>query len=534
MNISFAKVGMAMYAWTAWFGKRSHAGSVYADEVKRLVGDGEGIIACCADNTSSNTSMTKGLFGQLSQTFTWFYIGCCVHAMDLLCEDIAKLDEIASAISECKFIVLFVIRYPMLYETFLELQKARRKANPRASMVGLKTFPDTRFAYAYFMIYSVYVNWSCLVNLVDTSEFKLMKTSAKDTEKSKRRSHFLKFENLVGSNATKKSAEAAVELMSPISSALHYLEGDNVDSSHVMAVFVTADQNAKQPSENMKDAFDADTLDSITSAFSDRWNGAGRKVGIKHEVHCLAFKVDIVLRYAIELALGAPMLVAIESSYRRSAWDNAINIYSKGNDKVYTDLVNEMTKMASKSGEYAPLHRQAEALAKQTVAHVVAELDEDTKNNKLKLLIALLAYTSADGTKPLSSRSLWGSTMDETGATNEEKLFAKMAKEVLSIVTQACAVERINKSHGWIHSKARASMSNPTTRKALYCFTNESLVHKLQDNSNNNFKSFEAFIATTADATDASDILSSIAQAPVGDYLPAGSDKPPPTRRADE
>ena len=53
MNISFAKVGMAMYAWTAWFGKRSHAGSVYADEVKRLVGDGEGIISCCADNTSS-------------------------------------------------------------------------------------------------------------------------------------------------------------------------------------------------------------------------------------------------------------------------------------------------------------------------------------------------------------------------------------------------------------------------------------------------------------------------------------------------
>ena len=70
--------------------------------------------------------------------------------------------------------------------------------------------------------------------------------------------------------------------------------------------------------------------------------------------------------------------------------------------------------------------------------------------------------------------------MDETGATNEEKLFAKMAKEVLSIVTQACAVERINKSHGWIHSKARASMCNPTTRKALYCFTNdESLVHEL-------------------------------------------------------
>ena len=50
--------------------------------------------------------------------------------------------------------------------------------------------------------------------------------------------------------------------------------------------------------------------------------------------------------------------------------------------------------------------------------------------------------------------------MDETGATNEEQLFAKMAKEVLSIATQACAVERINKGHGWIHSKVEGSCLN--------------------------------------------------------------------------
>ena len=80
--------------------KIARRASVCREVVERLVGDGEGTIACCADNTSSNTSMTKGLFEQLSQTFTWFFIGCCVHAMDLLCEDIAKLDEIASAISE--------------------------------------------------------------------------------------------------------------------------------------------------------------------------------------------------------------------------------------------------------------------------------------------------------------------------------------------------------------------------------------------------------------------------------------------------
>ena len=65
--------------------------------------------------------MTKGLFGVLSEFFQWFFLGCCVHAMDLLSEDVAKIDEIAQVISDCKFIVLHVIRYPVVYETFLEL-----------------------------------------------------------------------------------------------------------------------------------------------------------------------------------------------------------------------------------------------------------------------------------------------------------------------------------------------------------------------------------------------------------------------------
>ena len=157
MDISLAKVGVAAYASAEWFGKRSHSGEVYAEEVKRLVGKGDKQIAACADNTSSNTSMQKGLFGKLAELFSWFYIGCCVHAIDLLSEDITKIPEIASGISDCKFIVLFVIRYSMLHETFVDSQAARRKHDPTASMLGLKNFPDTRFAYAFFMIFSVFV-----------------------------------------------------------------------------------------------------------------------------------------------------------------------------------------------------------------------------------------------------------------------------------------------------------------------------------------------------------------------------------------
>ena len=95
MNISEAKVGFAAYSKTAWFGRRSHGGEAYFKEIESLAGDGDEYIACCADNTSSNTSMQSGLFGRLSRKYSWFYLGCCVHCMDLLSEDVAKMPEIA-------------------------------------------------------------------------------------------------------------------------------------------------------------------------------------------------------------------------------------------------------------------------------------------------------------------------------------------------------------------------------------------------------------------------------------------------------
>ena len=179
---------------------------------------------------------------------------------------------------------------------------------------------------------------------------------------------------------------------------------------------------------------------------------------------------------------------------------------------------------------------QAECIAKETVAEVLATLDEDTKQNKLKLLITLLKSTDPDGNRSLTTRFLWGGHSNEPSTSNEEKLFAKMAVEILSVVTHACAVERINKSHGWIHSKARASMANHTTRKGLYIFTNECLLHKLRPDNRPKpieLTSFETFLVRNATAVDAEDILSTISNAPVADYLPAErEDRPAPSRRA--
>ena len=118
MNISSAKVGFASYVRTAWFGRKQHSGKTYGDEIKSVVGAGDEYIACCADNTSSNTSMQNGLFGQLDGDFDWFFLGCCVHGMDLLSEDVAKLPEIAEVIVDMTFVTRIVLRFSILTETF--------------------------------------------------------------------------------------------------------------------------------------------------------------------------------------------------------------------------------------------------------------------------------------------------------------------------------------------------------------------------------------------------------------------------------
>ena len=88
--------------------------------------------------------------------------------------------------------------------------------------------------------------------------------------------------------------------------------------------------------------------------------------------------------------------------------------------------------------------------------------------------------------------------------------------------TQACAVERINKNHGCVHSKARAAMGSRTTIGSLYIFTNEeSLLHK-ETIEPVTLTSFESFVAScNIPAAEAGDVLTSLGTLGIGDYLPA-------------
>ena len=118
-----------------------------------------------------------------------------------------------------------------------------------------------------------------------------------------------------------------------------------------------------------------------------------------------------------------------------------------------------------------------ELVVERKLPAVVANLTAAHKDNPVSKLVELFK----NGKQCLIARTMHQSMSQEPSASHDQKLFTTMAVDVLSIVMHACAVERINKGHGYVHSKARASLGNETTQDCLYIFTNESLLYKKND-----------------------------------------------------
>ena len=531
MNISTVKVGIPVYRHTAWFGTRSHSGEVYGKEVEQVIEDcGENsTIAVCADNTSSNTGMQKGLFGYLSRLagISLFLIGCCVHCFDLLSEDVGQLAEIVSVVDDYKFVIKFILRFSLLHETFLAEQKKRKRDHPTSSMLGLKMYPDTRFAYAFLMIFSVHINWFVVSNLTQTPEYKVLKRHAT----TKQKPDFRRFENLVGSTEVMRQGEAAVGVLRPISSSLHYLEGDSVPPSHVLPIFVLSHHNAKHPPTEVTEQFDSATIDAVAKCFQDRWLGEGRKVGIRHDLHCLAYHVDLYARNAIKVALKDSVSSMIDASYSESAVLAALKTYCGKDDAKYAALVSEMQSFNARRGGYETKHGISETVVTSKVAHLlqgtvegIDPIDADTKDSPILLVLSLFRRMEHIG----SSVHMWEDLSRNPSTPPNVRLFAVMCVDVLQIVAHACAVERVNKSHGLVHSKARASMGNVNTKKALYIFTNEELLAKLDRAASDPKKhaAFESFLSSNLRDEDAQDILGRLNAVTIStdEYLPAEKD----------
>jgi hypothetical protein len=529
MNISWGVRGFVSYLKTAWFGRRRHTGEVYGEELISTLGDDVyNTIAVVADNTGSMSSMQKGLFGHISRKYpTIFLIGCGVHVYDLLAEDVAQLEHIAPIVAEAKFIVTFVLRYSLIFETFIHLQARRKKNDVNASMLGLKLFPDTRFAYAVLMIVTVLLNWSVLVEVLDSDEFKLSKRHSKV----KQRPDFIKFEDLVGSVALKRKLEAVRASIGPVCVALHYNEGDSVPISHIVPVYAVLYASAQKPPATVTDVFKTDECKTVVEAMERRWipsgSGSRRTVGLRHDVHCLAYELDWYTQLIVEVILGEEMATAVVHSYTDQSARNAIAQHCGGTTTAkYGRLMTQFRNFNARRGVYN-MHDEIRAVVKLKAGALLKTMDDETKGDPTKCLIAILKEVDDIGGASIMFENL----IRGGRLSADEREFCDFALDIGEIVGHACAVERLNKGHSNLHSKARASLKPTTVLRALYVYTNEQLLYKaslehdlmLEKQHRQQRKATASELEALAHFTaeDAEENLASLANLDGGEYLPA-------------
>jgi hypothetical protein len=466
VNVTDMKQSVCSYVTTRYCRTREHTGAFHAELASEYLGDGKEYAAVVADNTGNMQKMFRilsGLFPFL------FMLGCCVHIMDLLCEDIAKLDYISAVVAEFHFLVVFLKRHNLLYEAFLEAQE---KHFAPGRFTTLKLFPLTRFAYCYLMVFIVLQNWAVIRDVPSLPEYNVVKKKATRIE-GNRAADFARFERIVGTIDTRDKGTAVVELLRPISLALHYMEGDSVPASFIIPLYcVLATQMSMLP-QSVVEHIPGETIAEAKAAVQLRWLGSTEKVGLRQNVHCLAFVLDPYVRSALSICLSPSQLSKIDRTYTDDNVFKAIKVYCGGPGAKYTQIVSEFMRYKARQAPYQHKLETVHELVKHLLnKEVLPTLSPDEKENKVLALIKVLSALEKVG----SSMIFW-QAMD--AHTPEMVALSEMAVTVASIVPHACGVERANKSHGLVHCKTRASFGEVNMVKALYVYINMVLIQKL-------------------------------------------------------
>lgn len=252
----------------------------------------ETFIAIVADNTGNNSGCRTGLFAVIQKHMPHiFCLGCSVHVLDLLIEDLSKIGPVAEAGDDAHFLASFVRKIAIIYEEFLACQKTLGVKH------DLVLFPKTRFAYLHLMCSRAVKNYSVLRLVSESAVFGAVKqqTRKRGDAGSKTLQQMRRFEELVGSRVAKDRIMGAASLLQPFSTVLHYLEGDSVPISHIYPCYQLLYDYAQQlgSMDEIQSLLESeDDQDQVLSAMRDRWLGAGRKVGLKDDVHFCAFALD--------------------------------------------------------------------------------------------------------------------------------------------------------------------------------------------------------------------------------------------------
>ena len=242
------------------------------------------------DNTGNNVTAFEAL-AAISSLAHLFYLGCFIHVLDLLLEDVAKVKPLAELSKEAHFVITFIKRHSILYEEFLIAKKNNKIRS------DLHLYPQTRFAYLYLMLLSLHKTFAAVRVVLDSPVYALCKEHTRKRggkEGKDALAKFNLFEQIVDTRTFKTKLEVGAAVLQPLSMALHYLEGDSVPLSHVVPIYqgIFDFVQSLEDDLSISQLLESSDCERIVELVKERWQGTARKKGLQADVHALAFVLD--------------------------------------------------------------------------------------------------------------------------------------------------------------------------------------------------------------------------------------------------
>lgn len=426
-----------------------------------------------------------------------------MHVLDLLVEDLAKLKKVASIGAEAHFAVSFVKKHALLLEEFSLIQQRNQLT------LDLLLFPATRFAYMYLMVYRVHANIAALRLLSESPIFAhvLSSTKARGKEGHKAVEEFNRFETFVTDRSSKLRLSGCVTILKPFSIALHYLEGDNVPMSHIFPVFQLMYDFSQQLDDfPVVTSFlsEEEERDEVASCVRKRWLGHGRLVGLKADVHLLAFVLDPYVQATLTTAkeptcdlLAGEALQGARTALRHYAIDDPDMRSSLLHEfGLWCAAVPQLGENPSTSTQEAEVSHAVHpsgnnaysSLRLAAMLSVWEELEKHEQALTTDAGEAMLQQLAKLRHCPKPTR-FWLSMMNEVPRTASAKekadhrSFCRMAADVSAIVAHTCGVERAGKAYDQVLTPMRKKTGRLRALKAAYVYLNYNLMHGSSSNN---------------------------------------------------
>ena len=430
--------------------------------------------AVITDNTESMVTMRT----ELRLLFPLLImVKCCVHVLDLLCESYAKIPGVASALADAKTLVSFAkANNSQLYELYLKLHKA---AEPKP--VSLRFFPDTRFSYAYLMIESVVANRVVLLQMIEHDIFVEARALLANPAGRKKMDDCAA---LIGNNALWTRLRTALLVLRPVSSVIKYLGGDSVPISHVYPCYQALVDDWKQLKESEIDTvLGTGTYMAMKAALDLRWKGnpSTRHIGLYDFELLAAFALDPTLSFD----------PAFKHLHEGTAVSDAVNDY------LEREAAGDETRMRQLKHSHDLFLVGTQKPYDELHAFAAISSAQPRGTMSVTNLITYLATLKA--TFLINTYAAFVKKV--TRAKLDKSFFAESCLKLLSVRPHACAIERANKSHRFLHDKLRVRLGEAKVHMLIYTYHNLRLVHGPSANILDS-PDFETFLLGMVDEED--------------------------------